>query len=712
VAVDAAGNVIVVGNCTSPANFGGADLTDANMFVAKYSATGAHIWSKPFGTAVNYVIPTAVGVDASGLIYIAGYFDGTVNLGGGAMTGNGVDIFVLRLSAGGGVLSVGQYGGAGTDQANAIVVDSSGNYALTGAFDTSVNFGGGALTSQGLRDPFVAKFNAFGTHQWSARHGGTGDDTGQGVAMDGSGNVVYTGYFSGTGNFGGSNLSSAGGVDIFLARYNSSGVHQWSQAFGGTGTDTGVSVTTDGGGNVVLTGSFAGSVSFGGPVLVATNTDIFLSRYTSAGDYKWSQSFGATGNDRPAAVSANAAGDIALTGYFFSSANFGGGTLVSAGSNDIFLAKFSSGGTHAFSRATGGTSSDAGNSVAFDAGGNVVAGGFFQISANFGAGTVYSSGGVELWLAKYGDSNPLPAITSISDIGNDQGRKVKIIFSAAGADNANAGAPVVKYEVYRRDDPPPAMSITLSSPQLLETGWTQVGAVDAHGNASYGVDAPTIGDSTLELGPYVSYFFIRATTGLPAVYFDSPMAGGSSVDNLAPAVPNQLVYDQGLLTWNNSSDEDFKYFTVYGSDSDDFAGARGLGYTVSPKMEVDNSYIFYYVTATDFSGNESTPAKLNMLSTVGTPSSYVLSLTNHPNPFNPRTTVSYTVPDRARVRVRVFDATGAYVTTLFEGERAAGTYSMEWDGRAANGATVGSGVYFACIEHQGDTRTRKMMLLK
>jgi flagellar hook assembly protein FlgD len=123
--------------------------------------------------------------------------------------------------------------------------------------------------------------------------------------------------------------------------------------------------------------------------------------------------------------------------------------------------------------------------------------------------------------------------------------------------------------------------------------------------------------------------------------------------------------------------------------------------------------VFYFVTATDFSGNEGKPAKINTLSSVGAPKSYVLSVSNYPNPFNPSTTVSYTVPSRGNVTVAIYDLHGAHVATLVNNEsRDAGAYRMEWNGRADSGATVSSGVYFARIEHNGSVRTKKMVLLK
>ena len=138
-----------------------------------------------------------------------------------------------------------------------------------------------------------------------------------------------------------------------------------------------------------------------------------------------------------------------------------------------------------------------------------------------------------------------------------------------------------------------------------------------------------------------------------------------------------------------------------------------VDYAVVPGMDVTASpYAFYFVTATDFSGNEGKPAKVHTVSGVGgTPKSYVLSVSNYPNPFNPRTTVSYTIPSRGSVTVSVYDARGAHVATLFNGERGPGAYTIEWDG-LANGSAVSSGVYLARIEHNGVNRSKKMVLLK
>jgi hypothetical protein len=100
-----------------------------------------------------------------------------------------------------------------------VAVDANGDVVVTGVFFDTVDFGGGPLTSAGNGDIFVAKYSASdGSHLWSRRFGGTSFEEGSGVAVDANGDVVVTGRFHGTVDFGGGPLTSAGIADIFLLR--------------------------------------------------------------------------------------------------------------------------------------------------------------------------------------------------------------------------------------------------------------------------------------------------------------------------------------------------------------------------------------------------------------------------------------------------------------------------------------------------------------
>lgn len=85
---------------------------------------------------------------------------------------------------------------------------------------------------------------------------------------------------------------------------------------------------------------------------------------------------------------------------------------------------------------------------------------------------------------------------------------------------------------------------------------------------------------------------------------------------------------------------------------------------------------------------------------------------NFPNPFNPSTTIAYSLPAGGRVAIGVYDPEGALVVRLDQGLREAGTHRAEWDGRDASGALVESGVYFYRLEGVAGVAPRKMVLLK
>lgn len=716
VAVDAAGNVFISGFFNGTVDFGGGPLVSAgvaDIFLAKYNARGEHQWSKRFGGTLDDR-GTSIAIDASGNVALTGYFQGTINFGlGNLVSIGGFDVFLARFTTHGAHLTSARYGSTGPDAGLAIAADASGNVFLTGYSGGLANFGGASLVNGGGNDFFVAKYNGSGAHVWSMSFGSPGNETGNAIAVDVLGTVLTTGVFSNTVDFGGGLLASAGGFDIFVAVYTTNGAHRWSQRFGSTGNETGTGIKADIARNVFVTGYFSDTVDFGGGNLTsAGDTDIFLAKYDPFGTHIWSERFGTAAQDVGSALAMFPDGGVVMSGYVFAGTDFGGGTLPGGGGQDGYIAAYNGGGAHRWSRQIASEGGDGAYAIAVDGDSEVLATGVFGGYVDFGGGVVPSSF-LDVFLLKYDATPPEPAITSITDIGNDQGRTVNIRFERSGADNADAAMPVSRYVAFRRVDDPPALTADVRT--LHADNWVQVGTVDAFTEDIYHIEVPTIGDSTEALGQYYSHFFIRAATDEPAFFYDSSPDSGYSVDNLAPGIPGSLLYSSGELSWNESPAEDFDYFTVYGGPDAIFANATVVDYTIAPDFDATASpYTYYFVTATDFSGNEGAPISVNSASGVGgTPRSYVLSLANHPNPFNPRTTVSYTVPSRGTVTVTIYDARGALVATLVDNEaRDAGAYRADWDGRTGAGLNVPSGVYFARIQHNDAVRSRKMVLLR
>ena len=409
VAFDSSGNMYVTGYFQGTVNFGGGSLTSngssyPDIFLAKYSSTGAHLWSKRFGDVFDDS-GYGVAVDSNDNVVVTGYFAGTTDFGGGQVVGQrGYNIFVAKYAADGTYQWAKTFGSpsGGSNIANAVAVDANGNVAITGSFQNSIDFGGGPITANGFSvDTFVVKLSASGAHLWSKGLSGSEQDYGRGISFDSSGNVVVTGSFEATVDFGCGSLTSAGGDDIFVAKYSSTGGCVWLKRFGSSSQDFAAAIAADSSGNIVLTGNYKGTIDFGGGSLTSgpTYPDIFVAKLSATGSQLWSKSFGSTSSDKGQGVAVDSSSNVILTGYFNGTVDFGGGPLTSFGLS-TFVAKYSASGAHQWSKVFAGTNSNLGNGVATDRNGNVGVTGWFQGTVDFGQGSLSNAGGLEAFVAE------------------------------------------------------------------------------------------------------------------------------------------------------------------------------------------------------------------------------------------------------------------------------------------------------------------------
>lgn len=397
------GGPVITGALAGSADFGGGNITSAggnDIFVASYDYSGVFQWAKRFGDA-GAQAGVDVAVDALGNNYVIGDFAGTVDFGGGALTSAGnTDVFVVKLDSAGGFVWAKRFGDNTAQNGRGIAVDKDGNVVITGSFNGKIDLGGGSITSAGTTDIFVAKLDTDGNHVWSKTFGDAGAQSGKAVDVDLAGNVVVTGDFAGTVDFGGGALTSAGGNDVFLASFDAAGNHLWSQRFGDAGAQASGGVAVDSVGNVVITGSAAGKVNFGGGLLTsAGGNDVFVAKFTQAGQHLWSKFFGSTAADNGRDVAIDRFDAVLLTGDSAGSINFGGGALAGAGSSDVFVVKLDPMGVHAWSHRYGDAGAQSGASVAVDDSGVLVAGAFAG-AVNFGPASMTSAGGNDVFVAK------------------------------------------------------------------------------------------------------------------------------------------------------------------------------------------------------------------------------------------------------------------------------------------------------------------------
>lgn len=303
VARDGSGNILWTGSFSGTVNFGGADISTPDghqeVFLVKYDADGNHVWSKSLGE--NPLSQGGIGADASGNVLLTGSFSDAINLGGGPLST------------------------------------------------------GGSAPGTPNSDVFVAKFDAAdGHHLWSRGFGGSESDSGHSVAADPSGNVLVTGRFKGTVDFGGSSIS-ASDQDVFVVKYDANGNYVWSAGFGGNYDQGGSGVTVDASGNSAVTGYYSPQIDFGEDSFSAGEGSLadFLAKLDSSGHLVWGKSFD-TGPFSPSGdffrlISTDGSGNMLVIGGLLGTLNCGGGDLISAGSYDIFMVQYDADGNHLWS---------------------------------------------------------------------------------------------------------------------------------------------------------------------------------------------------------------------------------------------------------------------------------------------------------------------------------------------------------------------------
>ncbi|MBL1214824.1 MAG: T9SS type A sorting domain-containing protein [Ignavibacteriae bacterium] len=326
-------------------------------------------------------------------------------------------------------------------------------------------------------------------------------------------------------------------------------------------------------------------------------------------------------------------------------------------------------------------------------------------------------------------------MVSVTDIPMDQGFQVRTVWTAFGADDGVAPDQVESYVVLRKVAGTSAnkgitdysslkeipADISVGTPLKLEgTLWDIVAEVPAVQFLEYSAVVPTL-YNTVEGDTVWTTFKVLGKTEMGIIAETDPMSGYST-DDLAPAVPANLTASGtgvGIqLTWEESLEDDFKYYEIYRSETAGFVPttsdiiATTIDYTFDDNSVLNDIKYYYVVTSVDFSNNisgfsnEASATLTDVGFENGTPTEYALNQ-NYPNPFNPSTMIKFAIPEVSNVRLTVFDITGQEIAVLVDREMSAGYYNFTW-----NASSMASGIYFYRLESGSFIQTHKMLLLK
>jgi len=403
-ATDQSGNVISVGYFSSTQDFdpgsGVANLTsngNEDIYISKLDPSGNYIWARSLGGTLKDQ-PYSVDTDPQGNVYIAGYFDSTVDFDPGSgtfqMTTDGVtDAFVLKLDPSGNFQWAVKYGSPFNDYGHNLTVDASGNVYTTGEFAGVVDFDPGTgtytLNAGNQWNTFVTKLNANGNFVWARNIDGS---RGYAIDLDNSGNVYFVGVFWGIRDFdpGPGTYTLDGGQSLgdgYVAKFDPSGNFIWALDF----TYSPGNINCDQNGDIVISGSYGYCDFDPGSGTYALNSvggpDAFIQKLSGTGNFKWAIGFGDQYTDFIQRTALDNFGNIYSTGSFQLTPDFDPGAGVTSFASwdgyDIFITRFSPNGQLTWAGHLGNNSTGAGSGIEIDPFGNIFAAGWCNGLGNY-----------------------------------------------------------------------------------------------------------------------------------------------------------------------------------------------------------------------------------------------------------------------------------------------------------------------------------------
>ncbi len=490
---------------------------------------------------------------------------------------------------------------------------------------------------------------------WAKAMGGTDDDRGNSIAIDpASGDVYTTGPFWGTVDFdpgaGVFNLTGYGG---FISKLDASGNFIWATAIGGICNS--IAIDTAGSGDVYTTGFFNGTVDFDPGVGVfnltsAGNTDIFISKLDSSGNFVWAKAMGGTDNfngDYGYCIALDASGNVYTTGRFKETVDFdpdssGSFNLTSLGYHDIFISKLNSSGNFVWAKAMGGTADEYGISIAIDpaGGGDVYTTGAFEGTADFdpGAGVFNLTpvGAKDMFVSKLDGSGNFVWAKAMGGTYQQWGSSIAIDPAGSGAVyTTGAFGGTVDFD-------PGAGVFNLTS---AGTSDIFISKLDSSGNFVW---AKAAGGTSWDYGQSIA---IDASGNVYVTgYFQSPSItfGSTTVTNAGSNTPEIFIAKLDTMT------------IITGNN--------------------------------DVSADGSGPLNITSI---------------FPNPFSNSTTISFSLAQFQKVSLQIFDVSGRLVATLADKIFEAGENEIMWDAENVN-----AGIYFLKMQTGDVLKTEKLVVTK
>ncbi|MFC1898619.1 T9SS type A sorting domain-containing protein [Candidatus Cloacimonadota bacterium] len=534
--------------------------------------------------------------------------------------------------------------------------------------------------------------------EWVIQAGGSNGDSGWKICEDNNGNLFVIGNFYESTSIGSFNLISYGSTDIFVAKLDMNGNWLWAESAGGNDDDLGNGISTDNLGNVFVTGQFLSSTAnFGQFNLTNTDPDqedIFVAKLDTNGNWLWVESAGGISEDIGQAISSDLNGNIYITGSYGGIANFGQFTLDNVGPyynfTDIFVGKLDTDGNWIWVESAGGSHYDKAYGISTDNNGNVYVNGTIRETASLGTLTLTSYGELDIFTTKLDTEGNWIWARNAGGIMNDLSYGIcndvagNVYFTGCIQDSTSFGP------------------FTLIS----DGGWNIfVAKLDTDGNWCWAEKAG--GESDWDIGKAV------VTDSNGNVYLTGFFSGTASFGtNILSSVGMRDVFLAKL-------DADSNWFWAKSAGGNSYDQGNGICINNAGNIYITGTFqdtiSFDSSILTSSGESDIFVAKLSVIgSSADNISCFNTSLiVNYPNPFNPSTTIEFSLPNDSIVDLLIFNIKGQKIKSLIKNEYTKGSHSIIWNGDDESGKLVSSGIYYYILNVNGKTEAvRKCLLLK
>jgi hypothetical protein len=494
------------------------------------------------------------------------------------------DFALVKLNSNGHFLWMQHFGGTNHEIGNGITMDNAGNLFITGMFNGTCDFDPGpGITSVNSTSSttFFMKLDSNGNLIWVKHFSGTGTSIGRSVELDGSGNVIIHGDFSGTFDFdpGTATINmTASATHLFITKFDLAGNYLWSHTFGSANSTGSRGIAIDPNNDIYCTSIFGGTVDFdpGAGVFNLTASgpfDIVIFKLSAAGNFVWAGQLTGPVWEQVYDIKVDATNNVVLTGNFNDVVDFDPGPAIynlsssGPGIANTFILKLTSSGTLSFAKKLDCTITSVGHGIIIDNSGNIIITGSFQGTINF---------------------DPGPGVQNFTSTGNQAWYVLKL--NAAGNYLWSAAA---SGDYYNQ-----GISVGVDLDESIYVGGYFYGSMDFDPD-------PTITN-------------LMTSTALPDMFL---VKFGSTT------LPVSFLFFEGIrkeknvdLKWSTASELNNNYFTVERSTNGENFSLCGIVDGKGNTTELSNYYftdynvsagiIYYRLTQTDYDG------KSEVLSTI------------------------------------------------------------------------------------------------